>query len=222
MNLNEVGIWNEQYRPKELSDVIGNAHLITKFGEFIESKNFPHLLFYGRAGCGKSTCAKILAKEATEDVLYINASDENSIDMIRNKVTRFCSTMSMGNQIKVVILDEYDGMCLEENEEILVFENNEIKSKKMKDLPKNAEFLVFSYDIENDVVELDTAKKLSPKKKEIFEIELEDGSILKASAEHRFFVEDEKSNIIEKRVHELSENDKIVNFSTEILRQCYK
>lgn len=104
-------LWVEKYRPKTLDEVIIDQNSLVILKSYIERKNIPHLLFSGTAGLGKTTCAKILAREiaSKDDRLYINASDETSIEVIRGKVKTFCATASFGD-IKIVILDEFDGM----------------------------------------------------------------------------------------------------------------
>lgn len=103
-------IWVEKYRPTKLEDVIADPTVLEKLNEFIKKKDIPHLLFSGNAGIGKTTVAKILASHITEESLYINASDKNSVDVIRDQVTRFCSTASWDGSLKIVILDEFDGI----------------------------------------------------------------------------------------------------------------
>ncbi len=104
-------LWVEKYRPKTLEDVVIDPDALLILKSYIEKKNIPHLLFAGSAGLGKTTCAKILSREIAnqDDRLYINASDETSIDVIRGKVKTFCATASFGD-VKIVILDEFDGM----------------------------------------------------------------------------------------------------------------
>ena len=80
------GLWVEKYRPKDLSTYVGNESLKTKVARFIEEQNVPHLLLYGKAGGGKTTLAKIITNNVECDYLYINASDENNVDTVRNKV----------------------------------------------------------------------------------------------------------------------------------------
>ena len=79
-------LWVEKYRPTDLSTYIGNEHLREKVGVYLESGDVPHLLLYGRAGTGKTTLAKIITKYIDCDYLYVNASDENKIDDVRNKI----------------------------------------------------------------------------------------------------------------------------------------
>lgn len=103
-------IWVEKYRPKKIEDVIAEENIINKLNEYIEKKDIPHLLFSGSAGIGKTTVAKILANSITEEIMYINASDKTSIDVIRDQVSRFCATMSFSGELKIIILDEFDGI----------------------------------------------------------------------------------------------------------------
>ena len=103
----EHTLWVEKYRPDSLESYIGNEHLKSKVEVYLESGDLPHLLFYGRAGTGKTTLAKLLVNNIECDHLYINASDENSVDTVRNKVRSFASTIGF-KDMKVIILDECD------------------------------------------------------------------------------------------------------------------
>ena len=103
----EHTLWVEKYRPDLLESYIGNEHLKSKIKLYLESGDLPHLLLYGRAGTGKTTLAKLLVNNIDCDHLYINASDENSVDTVRNKVRNFASTIGF-KDMKVIILDECD------------------------------------------------------------------------------------------------------------------
>ena len=101
------GLWVEKYRPQDLSTYVGNENLKTKVERFLDDGNVPHLLLYGRAGGGKTTLAKIIVNHVDCDYLYINASDERNIDLVRDKLKTFASSVGF-KPMKVVILDEAD------------------------------------------------------------------------------------------------------------------
>lgn len=100
-------LWVEKYRPVTLDTFIGNDMLKSKAAEYILKNDMPHLLFHGRAGGGKTTLAKILAMNTNCDTMYINSSDENSVDDVRTKIRGFASTIGLHGQ-KILILDEAD------------------------------------------------------------------------------------------------------------------
>ena len=103
----EHSLWVEKYRPKDLSTYIGNEHLKSKVKVYLESGDVPHLLLYGKAGTGKTTLAKIITSNIDCDYMYINASDENKVDDVRNKIKTFASSVGF-KDLKVIILDECD------------------------------------------------------------------------------------------------------------------
>ena len=103
----ENSLWVEKYRPKDLSDYIGNEPLKKRASSWIESKDIPHLLLYGKAGTGKTTLGKLITKQIPCDHLYINASDENNVDTVRTKIKSFASSMGF-QDLKIVLLDECD------------------------------------------------------------------------------------------------------------------
>ena len=102
-------LWVEKYRPSKLDDYVGNEHLKSKVSGYIESEDVPHLLFFGKAGTGKTTLAKLIVNAIDCDTMMINASDENNVETVRNKVKNFASSMGF-KKYKIIILDEFDYM----------------------------------------------------------------------------------------------------------------
>ena len=100
-------LWVEKYRPQTLNEYVGNETIKNKIADYLEQGSIQNLLFHGVAGTGKTTLAKLIAKNLNCDLLYINASDERGIDTIREKIIPFASSMSF-TDVKIVILDEAD------------------------------------------------------------------------------------------------------------------
>lgn len=100
-------LWVERYRPANLENFIGNEHLKDKVSDYIETTDVPHLLFYGKAGGGKTTLAKIIINSIECDSLFINASDENNVETVRSKIKNFASSRGF-NPLKIIVLDEAD------------------------------------------------------------------------------------------------------------------
>lgn len=101
-------LWVENYRPKTIEDCILPERLKKPFQEYVKQKNIPNLIFSGTAGVGKTTVAKALCEEVGCDYMVINGSDESGIDVFRNKIKTYASSMSFSGGRKVIIIDEAD------------------------------------------------------------------------------------------------------------------
>jgi DNA polymerase III delta prime subunit len=109
MNNSEHSLWTERHRPATLDEYVGNEHLKAKVTGYLESGEIPHLLLYGKPGTGKTTLARLIVNSIECDYMVINASDENNVETVRNKVKNFASSMGF-KPFKIVILDEFDYM----------------------------------------------------------------------------------------------------------------
>jgi DNA polymerase III delta prime subunit len=101
-------LWVEEYRPKTIDECILPSSLKTLFKSFIDKGELSNLLFSGTPGIGKTTVAKALCDQLNCDWIMINGSEEGGIDVLRDKIKNFASTVSLSGGKKVVILDEAD------------------------------------------------------------------------------------------------------------------
>ena len=106
--MNTDFLWVEEYRPKTIDDCILPQSLKTLFQSFIGKGEISNMLFSGTPGVGKTTVAKALCEQMNCDWIMINGSEEGGIDVLRNKIKNFASTVSLSGGKKVVILDEAD------------------------------------------------------------------------------------------------------------------
>ena len=108
----ENTLLNEKYRPDNLDNYVGNFNLKSTLAKQLSQNDIQNYLFYGPAGTGKTTLAKLIVSNLDCDSLYINASDERGIETIRDKVSGFASVASI-KPLKVVILDESDFLTIQ-------------------------------------------------------------------------------------------------------------
>jgi DNA polymerase III delta prime subunit len=101
-------LWVESYRPKTIEDCILPERLKKPFQEYVKQGNIPNLLLAGGAGVGKTTVAKAMCEQVGCDYMVINGSDESGIDVFRNKIKTYASSMSISGGRKVIIIDEAD------------------------------------------------------------------------------------------------------------------
>jgi len=106
--MNDHILWVEKYRPRTVAECILPAEIKATFVEYVKKGEIPNLLLSGSAGVGKTTIAKALCNEVGCDFIVINGSDESGIDVLRNKIKNYASSVSLQGGRKVIIIDEAD------------------------------------------------------------------------------------------------------------------
>lgn len=184
--------WTEKYRPQTLEDIILSVEARNLIEKYINEEIIDNLFLCSRPGQGKTSLAKLLAYNIFEcDTLYVNASDENNVEVVRTKITGFARTRSSNGKFKIVILDEADGFAnvqaqrilralmeeVSENTRFIITANNKnrihdaIRSRcKMIDItpPKEGVIRRILQVLSKEGVEMDKAVEL-PKLKNLIE-----------------------------------------------------
>jgi len=184
-----MNLFIEKYRPQSLDEYVGNERIKEKFADWIEKDEIPHLLFHGKAGTGKTTMAKILVNNIDCDDIYINASDENSVDTVRDKIKGFASTVGF-SKWKIIVLDE----CLDENTLVTILRDGDDIKVPIKDVDEHND-LVKSYNVDNDKIEYRPFYLWDKGKQDVYEIELENGEVVVCTGDHKWYVEEPDGNV---------------------------
>ncbi len=103
-------LWVEKYRPKRISDTILSDEMKTTFQTFVNTKTIPNLILAGSPGTGKTTVARAMLEEIDADYMVVNGSLDRNIDILRNEIMTFASSVSFKDGRKYVILDEADNL----------------------------------------------------------------------------------------------------------------
>ena len=112
-------LWSEKYRPKDIDNIIGQDNIVYSLKKMLENRSFPHLLFHGISGTGKTSVIMALARELygknlTFMVMKLDASDDRGINSVREEIKGFAEKITIFNKgIKLIILDEADSMTFD-------------------------------------------------------------------------------------------------------------
>lgn len=139
----EEGLWVEKYRPSTLDQCIIPSNTRKIVDGFFRTGDIPNLIFSGKAGCGKTTLARVIAKQMDFDLLFINGSLENGIDILRNKIASFASSVSLSGNKHLVLIDEADHLSVQCQPGLRAF---------MEQFSKNTRF-IFTMNYENKFIE---------------------------------------------------------------------
>jgi ABC-type uncharacterized transport system ATPase component len=183
-------ILNEKWRPDTLEGYICSDENRAKFQEFIDNQDIPHILLAGRPGSGKSTLAKILMNNINCDSLFINAVDERSMDVMRDKVGSFASSSSF-KPLKIVVLDE----CLDENTLVTVLREGKIIKIPIKNLDEKND-LVKSFNEDTEEIQWMPFELFYKGEQECYELEFENGEKIVCTESHKWYLDDKDGKII--------------------------
>ena len=190
-------LWVERYRPRGLDDFIGSPSVRETLKIWLETKDIPHILFFSSPGTGKTSLGKMLTRLIPCDSLIINASDENKVDDIRNKVQDFCMTMGV-NPLKIMFLDE----CLDENTVVWVLRNGTERGISIKNVNPNSD-LVKSFNVDKDRIEWRPFELIFQGQQETYEIEFENGEVVVCTKTHKWYVQTPDGKVIRKKTRDL-------------------
>jgi len=200
-------IWVEKHRPQTLSDFVCSDSYRKKFEDYVRTKDIPNLLLVGTQGTGKTSLARIFVKSIPCDHMYINASEERGFDVLKTKVKDFAYYIGTEG-LKICILDEFDGTCLDPETEIVIGTIEDHCVERIKNITAGCNIVSFNLDtrlLENDYC----VPMNNPNDLDVYEIVLETGKKILCTADHPFFVEN-NGVIVEKKLRDLKENDEII------------
>ena len=193
-------LWVEKYRPQTISDCVLPENIKLNFQEVVDAGELQNLLLSGGPGCGKTTVAKALCKELDTDWILINCSEDGNIDTLRTKIRQFASTISISGNKKAVILDEFDYSNCVDDDEVVLLSNGSYQ--KLKDMKIGEEYGVVSYNTTTNKFENDTAYRSSSGDKELYEIEFEDGSKCRVTADHILICTNNEGIVVERCIND--------------------
>jgi hypothetical protein len=196
----ENPLYVEKYRPRTIEDCILPKELKDSFAQFVKNGELPNLLLSGSAGVGKTTVARAILEQIGADYIVINGSMNGNIDTLRNEILQFASSVSFTGGRKYVILDEADYLnCLEENEKVRLSNGNAISLKDMND---GEQYNIISFNMKDEKFENDIAEVIKRSTQMVYDLELENGIIVRLTGNHPIICKDSGGNIVTRTIDE--------------------
>jgi len=205
-------IWGLKYRPKYIDELILPERIISYLKNIVKGGRVPNLLLSGSPGNGKSSVASVLAGALDLEYLYINASEQTGIDVLRTNIRQFITSKSWDGNNKVVIMDE----CLWEEESIITGTIEEPEELKLKDFNTGQTYPLISFNMETGEFQNDTGEIISEREEDVFEVILDDDYIIYVTKDHPFIVKLSSGKFIEKSISDgLGDYDEVVVMASD-------
>ena len=185
----------EKYRPQTLDDCILPERILKPFREMVKKGEIINTLLVGTGGVGKTTVAKALCKELGCDYIVINCSENGNIDTLRTTIREFASTVSLDGGIKVVIMDESDGLtstCFAGQQEVTIVQDGQEVNVPIETLVDMGECSFVTYDLATGKEKETRGYAYISGEKEVYKYTFDDGSVVYSTDDHKFF--DEQGN----------------------------
>ena len=203
----ESSVWGNKYRPDTIDECILPTETKNQLKAIVQKGTIGSLLFYSnQGGTGKTTSGRALCLELGYDVMFMNASMQNSIDDVRNQIMGFCSSISLDDKPKALFLDE----CLSENEFVRVGTVNQWEPVRLGDMSPNELYPIVSFNMDSGEFENDEGYVISDKVDDLYEVELDDGRVVVVNSKHPFVVNDGSTNIEKSILDGLCSGDEVV------------
>jgi len=208
-------LWVKKYAPASFEEYcFSNKQMRSTLLKLLAEKDIPHLLLAGAAGTGKSTLAALLIdynEIDKADVLTVDASIDNNVDTIRDRIRTFVTTTGFGD-IKIVLLEE----CVDENTLVTVLRQGEEQQIPIKELDDKND-LIKSLNVKSNQIEWRTFELMDKGvRTDTLEIEFENGEKVVCTPEHKWYVTDPITNTpVVVRADQLHEFNHILQSSTK-------
>lgn len=197
MNALENNVWEIKYRPACVDDTILPADIKKTIKEQVASNHIPNMLLVGPPGCGKTSLSNAISEEIGADVLFINASLDGNIDVLRTKITQFVSSVSFTDSKKIVVLDESDHLnCVPAFQKVMIQDPSRRWNSINVEIGQLVGQTINVVSIENNISTWDEGYVFCSGEAEVYEVEFENFQKMYTTLNHKFFTPEMVETII--------------------------